>query len=127
MSYTRLVLTWLLLAVLMPLNGALREFGLKRLVSEGTAETLSVVTGIIVILVTTRLLFRIPANAPLSQLALQSAILVVLTVTYEFAIGLRGGQSVREIAGAYAFWRGELWPLILLAIASSPFLWRGRG
>ena len=127
MSYTRLVLTWLLLAVLMPLNGALREFGLKRLVSEGTAETLSVVTGIIVILVTTRLLFRIPANAPLSQLALQSAILVVLTVTYEFAIGLRGGQSVRDIAGAYAFWRGELWPLILLAIASSPFLWRGRG
>lgn len=127
MTYTRLLLTWLLLAVLMPLNGALREFGLKRWVSEATAETLSVVTGIIVILVTTRLLFRIPANAPLSQLALQSAILVVLTVAYEFAIGLRGGQSVREIAGAYAFWRGELWPLILLTIASSPFLWRGRG
>jgi hypothetical protein len=75
----------------------------------------------------TRLLFRIPHDAPTAQLALQSALLVVLTVAYEFAIGVRGGQSLREIAGAYAFWRGELWPLVLVALAATPFLWRGSG
>jgi hypothetical protein len=125
-SYTRLLLTWLLLAVLMPLNGALREFGFKRWMPDGSAEVLSVVTGIVVILATTRLLFRIPADTPTATLLLQSAILVALTVTYEFAIGLRGGQSLREIAGAYAFWRGETWLLILVTIALTPFLWRGR-
>lgn len=126
MSYSRLLLTWLLLAVLIPLNGALREFGFKRWLSDGVAEALSVATGIVVILVTTRLLFRIPASAPTAQLALQSALLVALTVCYEFAIGLRGGQSLREIAAAYAFWRGELWPLVLIALALTPFLWRVR-
>lgn len=126
MSYLRLLSTWLLLAVLMPLNGALREFGLKRWMSDAAAEALSVVTGIVVILVTTRLLFRIPASAPTAQLALQSALLVALTVCYEFAIGLRGGQSLGEIASAYAIWRGELWPLVLVALAVTPFLWRGR-
>jgi hypothetical protein len=110
----------------MPLNGALREFGFKRWMSDGVAETLSVATGIAVILVTTRLLFRIPSSASTLQLLLQSMLLVALTVCYEFAIGLRGGQSLREIASAYALWRGELWPFVLIALAMTPFLWRGR-
>ena len=126
MSWSRLLGTWLLLAVLMPLNGALREFGLKRLMSEQTAEVMSVVSGILVILVTTFALFRIPSDAPLGRLAAQSVTLVSLTVCYEFAIGLRGGQSLKDLVGHYALWRGELWPLVLLALAATPFLWRGR-
>lgn len=125
MSYARLFGTWCLLAVLMPLNGAIREFGFKRVVPDRTAEILSVVTGIAIILVTTRLLFRIPGDAPTARLVTFSAILVALTVGYEFAIGFRGGQSLRQMLGHYAIWRGELWPLVLLALAATPFLWRG--
>lgn len=124
MSFGRLLGTWALLAVLMPLNGALREFGFKRMMPNRAAEILSVVTGIIVILVTTRLLFRIPADTPSTRLALYAVILVVLTVAYEFAIGLRGGQSLSQLLGHYAIWRGELWPLVLVALAATPFLWR---
>lgn len=127
MSILRLLLTWCLLAVLMPLNGALREFGFKQIVSDRTADVLSVVTGIAVILLATRVCFRIPAGTPNRRLALYSVILVALTVAYEFGIGVMGGTPVREIAGAYAFWRGELWLLVLVAVASTPFLWRGRG
>lgn len=125
MSYLRLFGTWLLLAVLMPLNGALREFGFKRVFSEGVSETLSVVTGIAVILLTTRLLFRIPRETRTARLIAFATILVALTVAYEFAIGLRGGQSLRQLLEHYAIWRGELWPLVLIALAATPFLWRG--
>lgn len=126
MTYLRLFATWCLLAVLMPLNGALREFGLKRVFSDSMSEMLSVVTGIAVILTTTGLLFRIPRDTPTTRLTAFSAILVALTVAYELAIGLRGGQSLRQLLGHYAFWRGELWPLVLIALAATPFLWRGR-
>lgn len=127
MTMSRLLATWSLLAVLMPLNGALREFGFKRLMSDRAAESLSVATGIAIILGVTFALFRIPAGTPNGRLAQQAAILVALTVAYEFAIGLRGGQSLRELSAHYAFWRGELWPLVLLALAATPWLWRGRG
>lgn len=125
MSLIRLLLTWLLLAVLMPVNGVLREFGLKRIVSERTAEALSVASGIAIILLVTRWLFRVPATATAPQLVAWGALLVVLTVAYEFAIGLAGGQSFRELLGHYAIWRGELWPLVLAVLALTPWLWRG--
>jgi hypothetical protein len=126
MSFLRLVLVWLLLAVLMPVNGILRESGFKRLLADGTAQALSVLTGILVILATTRWLFRIPATTPDARLVAHAGVLVALTVAYEFGIGLAGGRSWREMLGHYAIWRGELWPLVLLALAITPWLWRGR-
>ncbi len=127
MTMLRLLGTWLLLAVLMPVNGAIREFGFKRLMSDRAAESLSVATGIAIILGVTYALFRIPAGTSHGRLAAQSGILVALTMGYEFAIGLRGGQTWKDLLGHYAFWRGELWPLVLLALALTPWLWRGRG
>lgn len=126
MTWTRLLATWLLLAVLMPVNGAVREFLFKKVMPDGAAEALSVVTGIAIILAVTRGLFRIPAGEPNGRLALMAVTLVALTVAYEFGIGFAGGRSFRELAGHYAVWRGELWPLVLLALAATPWLWRGR-
>lgn len=126
MSLLRLLGTWLLLALLMPLNGALREFGFKRVMPAGLAEVLSVATGVAIILATTRWLFRIPPETASRQLVAYSAILVILTIAYEFAIGLAGGRSVAELLENYAIWRGKLWPLVLAALAAAPWLWRGR-
>lgn len=126
MSLLRLLGTWLLLAVLMPLNGALREFGFKRVMPAEAAEVLSVVTGIALILLGTRLLFRIPANEASVRLILYAAILVGLTVAYEFGIGFAGGKSVGEMLENYAIWKGKLWPLVLVALAATPWIWRGR-
>lgn len=126
MSITRLLLTWLLLAVLMPLNGAIREFGFKRLMPDAAAEVLSVATGIAIILATTRWLFRIPAETGAATLAGYSVDLVGLTVAYEFGIGRAGGKSWTELLANYAIWNGKLWPLVLVALAVTPWLWRGR-
>lgn len=110
----------------MPLNGALREFGFKRVMPPGVAEVLSVLTGIALILATTRWLFRIPQEAESRQLLAYSTILVALTVAYEFGIGIAGGKSMSELLENYAIWRGRLWPLVLVALAATPWLWRGR-
>lgn len=126
MSLMRLLGTWLLLAVLMPVNGALREFGFKRVMSTTAAEVLSVVTGITLILLTTRALFRIPADAPNGRLVLYAAILVGLTIVYEFGVGFAGGKTMSEMLNNYAIWKGKLWPLVLVALAATPWLWRGR-
>lgn len=125
MTYTRLLFTWLLLALLMPLNSILREFGLKRFLPAAAADWASAATGIAIILLTTRLLFRIPADEPTLRLAAQAMLLVLLTVAYEFAIGLAGGRNLAELGGHYALWRGEAWPLVLIALGATPFLWRG--
>lgn len=109
MTYLRLLGVWLLLALLMPLNGALREFGFKRVMSAPVAEWLSLLTGIAVILATTRWLFRVPADAPDGQLLLQALTLVTLTVAYEFGIGFAGGRTLAEMLQHYAIWRGQLW------------------
>lgn len=126
MPITRVFLAWLLLAVLMPVNGVLREFGFKRVMPDAAAEALSVATGIAIVLATTRWLFRIPAAAGAATLAGYSVLLVALTVAYEFGIGRASGKSWTELLGNYAIWDGKLWPLVLVALAITPWLWRGR-
>ncbi len=127
MSYRRLFAAWLLLALLMPLNGALREFGLKPALPAALADALSAVLGVLIILAVTRAIFRIAPGTPDARLWGMSAVLVLLTVAYEFAAGLLGGQSWREMLANYAIWRGRLWPLVLLTLGLTPFLWRPRG
>lgn len=127
MSYRRLFAAWLLLALLMPLNGALREFGFKPALPTALADLLSAVLGVLIILAVTRAIFRIAPGTPDARLWGMSAVLVLLTVAYEFAAGLLGGQSWREMLANYAIWRGRLWPLVLLTLGLTPFLWRPRG
>jgi hypothetical protein len=127
MSLPRLLGTWFLLAVLMPVNGAIREFAFKRVMPAAIADVLSAVTGIALILGVTWYFFRIPADFPTSRALGYALMLVSLTVAYEFAIGRWSGRSWNALLENYAIWKGKLWPLVLLALALTPFLWRGRG
>jgi hypothetical protein len=50
--------------------------------------------------------------------------LVVLTVAFEFLIGRYvDHKSWADLVGNYAIWRGRLWPIVLLVLALTPFLW----
>lgn len=125
MSYLRLLGTWLVLAVAMPLNGALRELVLKQHLAHPTADLISAVLGVLIVLGITRALFRIPADTPTRSLASMSVALVLLTVAFEFTFGLIEGKSWNDLFANYAIWRGRLWPLVLAVLAATPFLWRG--
>ncbi len=126
MSYARLLGAWLLLAVAMPLNGAFRELVMKPRIPHGVADVISAVLGVCLILGITRLIFRIPSDTPTRTLVLVSAALVALTIAFEFTFGLVEGKSAQELLANYALWRGRLWPLVLMTLGATPFLWRGR-
>jgi hypothetical protein len=116
---------WLLLAVLMSANGVFRELVLRPRLDGATADALSAASGIVLILTATRALLG-PALAGASgmQLALVSAALVAATVAFECVVGRTvDHKSWAELAGNYAFWRGRLWPWVLLVLALSPLLW----
>lgn len=126
MSYRRLLSAWLILAFAMPINGAFRELVMKPRLADPLADAISAALGILIILGITRLIFRIPADAPTARLARMSALLVVLTIAFETTFGLIEGQTLDVLLEHYAIWKGNLWPLVLLVLAATPFLWRGR-
>lgn len=124
MSLPRVAAVWAVLAVLMSANGAFREAVLKNNFSVGTAGVMSAALGIVLILLVTAVPFRPLAREPLRKLVVASVLLFVLTVVFEFTIGLTvDGKSWTELAGNYAIWRGELWPLVLLVVVLTPFIW----
>lgn len=125
MSCARFLTMWVVMAVAMTSNGIFREIALKRIASARLADVLSALIGVALIALITRIGFR-PAGSAAStrSLAFASAMLIVLTVGFECAIGiLVDHKSWSELAGHYALWRGELWPIVLAFVACTPFLW----
>ena len=129
MSMTRIMVTWLALAVLMTANGIFRELLLERWMPETAAGWVSVALGVAILLIGTRVGFRgIPADYPTASLLLVGAFLIALTVAFEFTIGmLVDKKSFAELAQAYAFWRGEPWPYVLMVLGLTPLMWRSSG
>jgi len=77
-----------------------------------------------IILVVTRVAFRVPASSSAAQIALVTIAFVGLTVAFEFLFGhYVDGKSWGDLAANYALWRGRLWPLVPLVIAITPTLW----
>lgn len=116
------------MAIAMSANGVFRELVLRDSVGGTLADGLSAVIGILLIAVITRVGFRIipPGTRTESLLAL-SAVLVALTVVFEFGLGrIIDRKSWQELVAHYALWNGELWPLVLAFLGITPFLWARR-
>ena len=124
MLLSRVLAVWCLLAVLMTANGVAREVALKRLVSAPAADAISAAAGVAIILTATYAGLRPLAGQPARTLAWCSALFVGLTVGFELVVGRYvDHRTWAELAGNYALWRGRLWPLVLLVLALTPFLW----
>lgn len=70
MTIGRLLEIWAAMAVMMIVNGALRELVLKRVMDASTADIASAVLGATIVLVATRFFFRPLAGHPAAGLAL---------------------------------------------------------
>ena len=124
MSILRVLLVWVLLAVLMSVNGVFREAVLVPQAGRAAADIISAALGIGIILGTTGFFFRRLRGEPASRLATISVLLVALTVLFELVVGhWVDGKSWSELAANYALWEGRLWPILLLVLALTPFLW----
>ena len=117
------IIMWFVLAVLAIINGSIREFGLKKFIGEPLAHHISVITGIGIIFIATLIFFKIFR----SLFKLKDAVLIgvswlILTVAFEFVFGhFVRGLSIQELLKQYDIFGGELWILMLIAIALSPW------
>lgn len=124
MTWARTLSTWLAMAFLMSANGVLRESVFVPAFRRGTADFLSALSGIAVILAASGLAYRTSQSRPGLTPGRVALVWGTLTVAFEFAIGLTvDRKTVRELLENYAIWRGHLWPLVLLALVFAPFLW----
>lgn len=122
MTPARALLAWLLLLVLGFSNGALRQAGYARLLSERTANQISAVLLVAAIAVAVFLVTRAwPLRSPGQAWGVGAAWLA-LTFLFETGMGVVAGAPWSRIFGAYAIWRGQLWPLVLAFILVAPRL-----
>lgn len=116
------VLVWLVILALAVLNGLLRE---ALLIPNLGAVPGTVTAGVllcgIVFAATYLLLPRVGARGVGQFLAIGAAWLV-LTLVFEVSFGLSQGVTLATMLTAYTFTGGNLWPIVLLVTAVSPWL-----
>ncbi|HEX8904510.1 MAG TPA: hypothetical protein VF771_06695 [Longimicrobiaceae bacterium] len=123
----RALRVWLVLVVAMVANGAVRAFVLEPLAGAMAAQVISVAIGIGLILLITRPFIRSATALSDEQCTAIAAAWVGLTVVFEFGFGhWVMHASWGDLAANYNLLQGRLWPLVLVAIASAPFIWRPR-
>lgn len=126
MSAGRFLVAWSAMALAMSINGIGRELVLRRVLAGRQADIASAAIGIALIGLITWIAFRpLALSAPSSrQLALMSVMLLVMTVAFECALGRYVDHKTwQQILAHYAIWRGELWPIVLLWLMATPFIW----
>ena len=113
---------WLGILALAVANGAVREAVLIPSLGKGPGLVASglVLSGLIVAIVHASL----PWLGARSGLQLLSAGLgwLALTLVFELAFGLLRAVPMDEILAAYTFEDGNLWPVVLLVLVSSPWI-----
>lgn len=118
----RALAVWLAIAIVAIGNGVLREAVLVPRFGAAPALVLSgALLALLIVATATLCLPWLGVHAP-GQLVLIGAGWVVLTVIFEFSLGLLRGQSLAEIGAAYTFAGGNLWPAVLLITAAAPWL-----
>ena len=124
MTFLRLLRAWAIILPFMIANGIFRELVLKRAVNDATADVLSALIGVAIIVVSTRVLLHPLAGKSVPDLVRASVTLVVLTVLFEFTFGhYVDHKSWAELAANYEIWNGRLWPVVLAVLAFTPFVW----
>lgn len=115
---------WCGFFVLAFVNGALREFGLKKFISEPWAHHLSVFTAISLFAVYLIFVFEKTKISTTREALIIGSYWLVLTIFAEtFIVGrLIGKQSYEEIFSNYNILAGQLWPLVLVWVAVSPLV-----
>lgn len=119
----RYTLAWLPMVVLAVMNGALRDFTYGKVMSELRAHQLSSVT---LILIFGAYVWLLSSRWPLPsshQAIVVGFIWLVLTILFEICMGrFLMHQSWAQMLQAYNIFAGNLWPLVLLAVAIMPSL-----
>ena len=120
MNILKSVLIWLCFIPVAILNGGLREHVLDRALGEKWALPVSgIVLSICIFLITWLLLPQI-VRITKKNCIIIGLLWTFLTMLFEFASGLAGGSTLRELVAAYNPMTGNLWLLVLATTLLSP-------
>ena len=123
MKILKSLLVWVCFIPAAILNGGLREHVLVGAVGEKWALPLSgIILSACIFLITWFLLPR-TVKALSAKDSLRIGICwVFLTIAFEFASGLAGGNTVKELLAAYNPLTGNLWLIVLVTTLLSPVI-----
>ena len=123
MKILKSLLVWVCFIPAAILNGGLREHVLVGAVGEKWALPLSgIILSACIFLITWFLLPR-TVKALSSKDSLRIGICwVFLTIAFEFASGLAGGNTIKELLAAYNPLTGNLWLIVLVTTLLSPVI-----
>ncbi|MBO8474441.1 MAG: hypothetical protein IAB91_04010 [Bacteroidetes bacterium] len=123
MKILKSLLVWVCFIPAAILNGGLREHVLVGAVGEKWALPLSgIILSACIFLITWFLLPR-TVKALSAKDSLRIGICwVFLTIVFEFASGLAGGNTIKELLAAYNPLTGNLWLIVLVTTLLSPVI-----
>lgn len=125
MPLQRIIIMWLLFLPVPVINGLLREMWYKPIVGELLAGQIGTVAVSAVFLLYVYLFFKNALSALSSrQLLLMGGIWLILTLIFEFGIGIAAGRSWSYMLSDYNVLKGRIWPLLLAIVFTSPFIVR---
>ncbi|MBM7454183.1 hypothetical protein HNR62_000007 [Oceanisphaera litoralis] len=114
---------WLVILVLAIINGGLREALLMQVFGHSLALPLSGMLLSVLILAVTCLALPWFGRLPARGYAAIGMGWLCLTLVFEFGFGyLIQGKSWPQLVEAYTFRDGNLWPIVLLVVASAPYV-----
>ena len=120
-------LAWLLLAVVMFTNGAVRVFVWQPWLGEHLARQLATGLGVLIVFGVAFLFVRgLEAPSAVGLLRV-GALWLVLTLLFEFGLGYITGMSWEAMLADYDILKGRLWPLIPTAALVAPWFWGAVG
>jgi hypothetical protein len=110
------------MVVLAILNGAARELGYKKYVSEVAAHQISTFSLLVLIGIYSGFVMKwLPPSS--EKQALRIGIMwSLLTLVFEFGFGLLRGNSWKQLFHAYNFTEGQIWILIPIWVAIAPYI-----
>ncbi len=121
MNILKSLIIWLCFIPVAILNGGLREYILVKVIGEEWALPVSGITLSMCIFLTTWLLLpRMVKVCTVKDRWLIGICWSFLTIAFEFAAGLAGGDTAAELLNAYNPLTGNLWLLVLATTLLSP-------
>lgn len=119
----RAVLAWLVLAVVMFANGAVRVLVLQPRLGERLARQVATGGGILIVCAAAFLFVRGSATPSGSELLKVGVLWLILTLGFEFGLGLATGMTWPAMLADYDIREGRLWPLIPASALVAPWAW----
>jgi hypothetical protein len=125
MTFAKTVATWLVIATLLLVNGALGQMVFIPVLGLEAGEMMGAFIAITVIFGVSRWFLTVERDVPLAQVLGVATLWGVLGLFLEVALGRSlplGGPGLPQ----YRMWDGSFWPLIVLALGTAPILWLRR-